>query len=73
MGRTPVNFKDTAFAQSLANALEMSVPDMLSQAGYLQSSEFGEAAYKAAAIVESMPPSRQKTALVLLEQLLREE
>src|SRR5690606_28147374 len=72
MGRTPIPFKDGDFAQGLADSLEMTVADMLSQAGYLHSSEFSEIAYRAAAMIEAMTPSRQKTALVLLEQLLKE-
>lgn len=72
INRTPIPFTDIVFTQNLADALELTVEEMLLRAGYLDTSDFSEQAYKAAAIIDAMPPERQKTALILLEQLLKE-
>jgi hypothetical protein len=51
----------------------MSVVAVLIQAGYKISRDgFSESAKLAAEIVDQMPPSRQKTALNILGQLLEE-
>ena len=60
------------FANALASALEMNVRSVLIQAGYDFQVEGSDVATKAAALIDKMPPSRQMTALVLLEQLLKE-
>jgi transcriptional regulator with XRE-family HTH domain len=70
-GRYRPPFDNPAFTEALADALDMDVRTILNRLGY-KFSDGNNPADKAAAIVDAMPPERQKTALILLEQLLKE-
>jgi transcriptional regulator with XRE-family HTH domain len=61
------------FVKALAEALETEVLDVLVMAGYEIPSSVRRPAARAADLVERMPPERQKTALTLLESLLKEK
>jgi transcriptional regulator with XRE-family HTH domain len=71
-GRNTIPLDNPNFVEALANSLNMGIMELLASAGYIKYSKFGEDATKAAALVDSMPASRRKMAVGILEQLLRE-
>jgi transcriptional regulator with XRE-family HTH domain len=72
MGKHYPPIHDMDFAIALSKALEITTYDLLQRAGYI-TSEFGENAGRAAAIIDALPPDQQDFALVMLEQLLKRQ
>lgn len=71
MGRHNPPLDNPLFANALAEALNMSVTEVLMKAGYALSLEgYSDDARQAAAIVNRMPPRRQRLAVGILEKLL---
>lgn len=63
--------EDPHFRRALANALQMTIPDMLGLAGYEVQSDFSSESMRAAYIIEQLPPQERDFALKLLEQVLQ--
>lgn len=72
-GRFNPPFNDPAFTKAFAQVLKMSVNSMLKQAGYEIITDLSENARHAAEIVDQLPSDRQRLAIGILEQLLRED
>lgn len=61
------------FVRALANALRLSMADLLNAAGYgIGSDAHSETARRAADILDQLSPDRQRLAMTLLEQFLEE-
>ncbi len=70
-GRYKPPFDDPIFTEAMAKSLEMDVRTILHRLGY-QLSDGSSVIERAVALIDAMPPDRQKTALVILEQLSKE-
>lgn len=57
--------------RALSIALKMSIPSILTAAGFEISAKYGEDALKAAEIVEQLPEDQKRLAIGILEQILR--
>lgn len=68
-GRYNPPIEEANFRKALASALKMSIPAMLTAAGYEITADYGEDALYAAEIVEHLPADKKKLALGILEQL----
>lgn len=60
------------FRRALANILKMTIPEMLSLAGYEISAEYDQDSLRAADIVNQLPQESKTLALGLLEQMLNQ-
>lgn len=72
-GRYNVPLDDSRFRRALANALKMTIPEMLTLAGYEIDHEYSSDAMRAADIVEQLEQGQRLLALGILEQFLRTE
>lgn len=73
VGRNQPPFDDAQFRQALANALKLSVPEMLHLAGYeVAEEDQSDDELRAVSIMKQLTPARRKLAVGILEQLLRE-
>jgi transcriptional regulator with XRE-family HTH domain len=73
-GRSTPPFDDPKFVRALANALRISVIDVLSLAGYeLSVDKDKESARRAADIVNQLSQEKQRLALRILEDFLEAE
>jgi len=71
-GRFKPPFNDPDFTKVFASVLKMSINSMLKQAGYEIVTDLSDNARQAAEIVDQLPADRQRLAIGLLEQLLRD-
>lgn len=73
VGRNQPPIDDAQFRQALANALKLSVADMLQMAGYeVAREDQTEDEIRVVSIIKQLTPARRKLAIGLLEQLLKE-
>lgn len=70
-GRYRPPYKDPEFIRALADSLEMDTKNILFHIGLVGTDDNDDAS-RVVEIFESLTPERQKTALVILEQLLKE-
>lgn len=70
-GRFNPPLDDPDFRRALANALQMTIPEMLAIAGYEINTQYDRESLRAADIVNQLPPESKTLALGLLEQLLK--
>lgn len=61
---------DPQFRRDLANALKMTIPELLTLAGYEIDRHYSREAMRAADLVEQLPSEQRHLALGILEQLL---
>lgn len=71
-GRYSPPLDDPEFRRVLANALQVSIQDLLQMAGYEIDPDHSKDARRAADIVDQLPAYKRALALGLLEQLLKE-
>lgn len=70
--KTRIPLEDPKFARALANALKMSITDMLLMAGYpVASDTHTQEGRRAADIVDQLPDDKRELALGILEQILK--
>lgn len=72
-GRYNPPMEDPNFRRILANALQMSIPDLLIAAGFEVNTDYSRYARRAADIIDQLPSPKQKLALGLLEEILKQE
>lgn len=59
------------FRKALAQALKISIPNLLSSAGFEVSNRHSDDAMRAADIVDQLPDGKRELALNILEQILK--
>jgi len=69
-GRHQPPLDDPAFIQAIGKALKMTVTEILIASGYDVRLTYGDAARRAADIVEQLPPDEQELAVGILEKFL---
>lgn len=62
---------DPKFRRDLANALQMTIPELLTLAGYEIERMYSRQAMRAADLVEQLPTDQRDLALNILEQLIK--
>lgn len=63
--------ESSEFRRALSKVLRMSIPAMLSAAGFEISIKYSDEALKGAEIIEQLPDHQKRLAISILEQILR--
>lgn len=70
-GKFNLPLEDVRFRRALANALQMTIPELLTMAGYEINPSYSAQAMRGADIIDQLPPERRELAVSVLEQFLR--
>lgn len=71
-GRNAPQMDDSAFVQTLADALKLDANSILKLAGFEVDSEHSEYAVKVAAIIDKLPESKQRQILHIVQTFLED-